>query len=252
MRKKIIIGNWKMNNSLKESLDFLKATDSKLKNLAIDVGIAPPYLWLKDLRLKSKNLIISAQNCYFKNKGAFTGEVSISMLKEINIEYVIIGHSERRLMFNETDELVNLKAKALLANNLKPIICVGETLKEYQENKTLLVVTSQIKNALLDIKENEIDNIIIAYEPIWAIGTGLAATAEIAQNLCKNIRMIISELYNNEVAKKVRIQYGGSVKPNNIKRILNQKDIDGALVGGASLLPDSFLKLVNEVKINGY
>lgn len=244
MRKPIIIGNWKMNKTISETLDFLNQVDKECANLQVEAGVGVPFLSLQQANKDAHNLIIAAQNCHYEDNGAFTGEISILMLKEIAITHVIIGHSERREMFNETDQTVNLKVKKLLANNMIPIICCGETLVQYENNETNQIVESQIEKALKDVSANSVEKVIIAYEPIWAIGTGKTATAQIAENVCKVIREKISKIYDQATAQMVRIQYGGSVKPDNIKELLSQPNIDGALVGGASLNAESFLGLV--------
>lgn len=245
MRKQIIIGNWKMFKTNSEAVKFIQNIESKLtikENLI--AGIAAPAIMLADIKKSSKNLVIAAQNCYFEKEGAFTGEISIPMLKDINVDYVVIGHSERRDIFGETDELINSKVKALLDSNLTPILCCGESLETYESDKTIEWVKSQIEKNLKDVTAEQAKKVVIAYEPIWAIGTGKVATPEIAQSVCKEIRQIIKNIYNEEVANEVLIQYGGSVKPENIKEILAQEDIDGALVGGASLVEDSYLGLL--------
>lgn len=245
MRKQIIIGNWKMFKTNSEAVKFIQNIESKLtikENLI--AGIAAPAIMLADIKKSSKNLVIAAQNCYFEKEGAFTGEISIPMLKDINVDYVVIGHSERRDIFGETDELINSKVKALLDSNLTPILCCGESLETYESGKTIEWVKSQIEKNLNDVTAEQAKKVVIAYEPIWAIGTGKVATPEIAQSVCKEIRQIIKNIYNEEVANEVLIQYGGSVKPENIKEILAQEDIDGALVGGASLVEDSYLGLL--------
>lgn len=244
MRKSIIIGNWKMNKNLSETLNFIKEIEPKCKHLNMDAGVAVPFIYLKEAKKNAKNLIIAAQNCYFEDSGAFTGEVSVNMLKDIGITHIIIGHSERREIFHETDELINQKNKAILEKGLIPIVCCGETLAQYNKKETLKVVYKQLEKAYKDISKELVEKSVIAYEPIWAIGTGKTATAEIAQNICKAIREKISKLYDNETAQKIRIQYGGSVKPDNIEELLSQPDIDGALVGGASLEGSSFIQLI--------
>ncbi len=246
MRKPIIIGNWKMNKTIAETEAFVSMVDNKVKQNA-DWGIAAPFLSLPKAKEKAKNLIIAAQNCYFKDSGAYTGEVSVPMLKEIGVEWVILGHSERRQYFNETDETVNQKVKQVLHNDMYPIICVGETLEEYEAGKTKAVCKRQVVAALQDVCPNCIKKVVIAYEPIWAIGTGKTATNEIAQDVCAYIRSIIAEMHNSEVSEAVRIQYGGSVKPEGIQTLLQQPDIDGALVGGASLQEDSFQAMMENL-----
>ncbi|AKX34549.1 triosephosphate isomerase [Spiroplasma litorale] len=245
MRKKIIIGNWKMFKTNTEAVDFIKAVESKLsidKNTI--AGIAVPFVMLSDAKKASKNLVISAQNCFYENEGAYTGEISIPMLQNIGIDYVVIGHSERRDIFKETDEMINKKNIALLKANITPILCCGESLETYESGKTIEWVKKQIEAAFKGISENDAKKVVIAYEPIWAIGTGKVATPEIAQNVCKEIRNMVKNIYNESVSHEILIQYGGSVKPENINEILNQSDIDGALVGGASLQVDSYLGLI--------
>ncbi|WP_338972602.1 triose-phosphate isomerase [Spiroplasma endosymbiont of Panorpa germanica] len=246
MRKQIIIGNWKMYKTNSEALDFIKAVDSKIvNNPNLIAGVGVPFTALSEARKAAKNLVIAAENVHFEKEGAFTGEISIPMLKDINVKYVIIGHSERREMFNETDESVNKKAKALLENDMIPVLCCGESLEVFEAKKTKAWVENQITKGFANISAADAKKVVIAYEPIWAIGTGKVATPEIAQEVCKVVRDKIASLYSKEVADEILIQYGGSVKPENIKEILGQADIDGALVGGASLIPDSYLGLVN-------
>ncbi|APE74150.1 triose-phosphate isomerase [Spiroplasma citri] len=244
MRKPIIIGNWKMHKTINETIDFLKQVDHVCHDLKLDAGIAIPFVNLAVAKQHAHNLIIAAQNCHYEDFGAFTGEISVEMLENLKITHVIIGHSERREMFNETNETVNLKAKKILAKGMVPIICCGETLQQYENNETQQIVETQIEKALQGIDFEDAKTIVIAYEPIWAIGTGKTATAEIAQNVCAIIRTKIASLYDEVVANVIRIQYGGSVKPENIQELLAQPDIDGALVGGASLEPKTFLGLV--------
>ncbi|AOG60115.1 triosephosphate isomerase [Spiroplasma helicoides] len=245
MRKQVIVGNWKMFKTNSSAIKFVENVDSKIQSRDdLVVGIAAPSVMLSDLTKKAKNLKIAAQNCYFEKEGAFTGEVSIPMLQEIGVEYVIIGHSERRDIFGENDDLLNNKVKALLAANMSPILCCGESLSIYESGKTMDHVKKQISSDLSGVSADDVKKVVIAYEPIWAIGTGKVATPEIAQEVCKGIREHLASLYSQEVADEVSIQYGGSVKPENIKDILAQSDIDGTLVGGASLVEDSFLGLI--------
>lgn len=246
MRKPIIVGNWKMNKTIAETKEFVAAVDSHVKDNA-DWGIATPYLALQAAKAEAKNLIIAAENVHFKDNGAYTGEVSVPMLKEIGIEWVILGHSERRQYFGETDETVNEKMKQVLHNDMTPIVCVGETLEQYEAGTTKDVVKTQVVAAFKDLCENCASRVVIAYEPVWAIGTGKTATNEIAQDVCKYIRDVLADLYSQEVANKIRIQYGGSVKPEGIKTLLEQPDIDGALVGGASLQPDSYIAMIENL-----
>ncbi|WP_342257633.1 triose-phosphate isomerase [Spiroplasma endosymbiont of Nomada ruficornis] len=246
-RKKIIIGNWKMYKNIEETQFFLNEFNKliKTKNIKYDYGIAASFTNLPLLKMnKTSALIIAAQNCHYETEGAYTGEISIKMLKDMMVSHVIIGHSERRMYFNEVDETINNKIHSLFNANIIPILCCGETLNQYENKETNEVIKNQIKLALKNIKAENIAKLVIAYEPIWAIGTGKTATAQQAQTVCKMIREFISELYNKNVAEQVRIQYGGSAKPDNIKLILSEPDIDGALVGGASLVPQSFFDLL--------
>lgn len=247
MRKPIIVGNWKMNKTIAETSAFVKAVDGKVSDTA-DWGIATPYLALQTAKAEAKNLIVAAENCHFENNGAFTGEVSVDMLKEIGVEWVILGHSERRQYFGETDETVNKKTLQVLKNDMTPIVCVGETLKQYEAGTTKEVCKTQTVAAFKDVCPKCMERVVIAYEPVWAIGTGKTATNEIAQDVCAYIRSVVAELYGQEVADKVRIQYGGSVKPEGLKTLLEQPDIDGALVGGASLQEDSYVAMIENLE----
>ncbi len=243
MRKPIVVGNWKMNKTIAETKEFVAAVDGKLNDKAT-WGIATPYLALQAAKAGAENLVIAAENCHFEDNGAFTGEISCDMLKEINVEWVILGHSERRQYFGETDATVNAKTLKALDKGLAPIVCVGETLEEYEAGSTKDVCKTQTTAAFKDVKAEDMEKVVIAYEPVWAIGTGKTATNEIAQDVCAYIRSVLADMFTTEVADKVRIQYGGSVKPATIKELLEQPDIDGALVGGASLEVDSFLAMV--------
>lgn len=247
MRKPIIAGNWKMYKTLEEAKQFAE----EVKGLAPDpdktdsVICSPaPYLAQLVHLLEGSSVKVGAQNMHFEDEGAFTGEVSPVQLKNIGVHYVILGHSERREYFNETDEAVNKKAHAALKVELTPIICVGETLEEREAGNTEEKVATQVRAALEGLTDSQVITSVIAYEPIWAIGTGKTATAEDANEVCGAIRKTIAELYSEETAQAVRIQYGGSVKPENIEELLSMEHIDGALVGGASLKADSFLKLL--------
>ncbi len=244
MRKPIVVGNWKMNKTIAETKEFVAAVDGKLNDKAT-WGIATPYLALQAAKAGAENLVIAAENCHFEDNGAFTGEISCDMLKEINVEWVILGHSERRQYFGETDATVNAKTLKALDKGLAPIVCVGETLEEYEAGSTKDVCKTQTTAAFKDVKAEDMEKVVIAYEPVWAIGTGKTATNEIAQDVCAYIRSVLADMFTTEVADKVRIQYGGSVKPATIKELLEQPDIDGALVGGASLEVDSFLAMVD-------
>jgi triosephosphate isomerase len=240
-------GNWKMNKTVGEAIDLvreLKAAISGVK--AVEVAVAPPFTALYAVRkeLDGSSIGLAAQNLYWEEKGAFTGEVSPLMLKEVGCHYVIIGHSERRQFFGETDETVNRRIKAALAQGLKVIFCIGETLKEREEGKTFPVIEKQVEGGLKGLSDKEMKNMVIAYEPVWAIGTGKTATPEQAEEVHRSIRGKIEKLYSREVSEEIRIQYGGSVTPENVKGLMNQPDIDGALVGGASLKAESFSKIV--------
>ncbi len=247
MKRTVVAGNWKMNKTLEEAKEFiLELTSTKLPNNDIEVELYVPTIYLAILNtyVKDTKIKLGAQNIYQELSGAFTGETSISMLKSIGIEKTLIGHSERREYFNETDKIVNQKVLLCLENDIKPVICIGETLDQREANITNNVLKTQVTEALKNVLEEDIKNIIIAYEPIWAIGTGVTATAEDANEACKYVRSIIKSLYNEEIAQNTVIQYGGSVKPENVKEILSQEDINGALVGGASLNVDSYLELI--------
>jgi triosephosphate isomerase (TIM) len=247
MRKRIIAGNWKMHKTLPEAVSFVE----EVKRLVppaeqIDSVICAPFLFLDRLvqNAQESDLKIGAQNMHFEDKGAFTGEISPVALKDIGVTYVIIGHSERREMFAETDETVNKKVLAAFKHGLIPIVCCGETLEQRESGKTNDVVGTQVKKALAGLTVEQAKQVVIAYEPIWAIGTGKSSSAEDANEVCGHIRSILADVFSEEVAQAVRIQYGGSVKPENIREFLAQEHIDGALVGGASLEPKSFLQLV--------
>lgn len=247
MRKKVIAGNWKMNKNPEEAKKYLEEFIPLVKDTDAEVILCAPYLDLKCMvkHASESNVKIGAQNMHWEETGAYTGEISGSMLKSIGVEYVIIGHSERRQYFAETDETVNKKIKSAFANELKPIVCVGETLEEREQGKTKEVITTQTRLALEGLTNEQVENTIIAYEPIWAIGTGKTATSEDANNSIKEIRDEICKIYGQNTSDRVIIQYGGSVKPTNAKELFNTSDIDGALVGGASLKPEDFAGIVN-------
>jgi len=247
MRKPIIAGNWKMNNTISQSLKLINEIKSYNLNENVEVVVCVPFTSLYEVKkeLKGTNIKLGAQNMHWEDSGAYTGEISPLMLKEIGIDYCIIGHSERRQYFNETDETVNKKIKSALRHGIKPIVCVGETLEDREKAKEKEIVKEQVLKALEDIKEEEIENIVIAYEPIWAIGTGKTASSDDANEMCGFIRDTISKKYGVDISKNIRIQYGGSVKPNNIKELMDKEEIDGALVGGASLNASDFVKLIN-------
>jgi triosephosphate isomerase len=246
-RLPFMAGNWKMNKTTGEAIDLvreLKAAISGVKG--VEVAVAPPFtaLYAVCKELEGSSIRLAAQNLYWEEKGAFTGEVSPLMLKEVGCHYVIIGHSERRQFFGETDETVNRRIKAALAQGLKVIFCIGETLKEKEEGKTFSVIERQVEDGLKNLSDKEMKNIVIAYEPVWAIGTGKTATPGQAEEVHRFIRGKIEKLYSREVSEEIRIQYGGSVTPENIKGLMEQANIDGALVGGASLKAESFSKIV--------
>ena len=247
MRRKVIAGNWKMNMLPNEAMDYVTKLEKLVKDSKNDVIICVPFvdLFYAINLAQGTKIKIGAQNMHFAEKGAYTGEVSGEMLKSVGCEYVIIGHSERRQYFAETDESVNKKLKAAYEYGLKPIVCVGETLEQREEGITEDIITSQTEKALDGLTNEQVTSTIIAYEPIWAIGTGKTATSEDANNAIKAIRNKISEIYGNDVADNVIIQYGGSVKSSNAKELFTTSDIDGGLVGGASLDPEEFSKIVN-------
>ena len=247
MRRKVIAGNWKMNMLPNEAMAFIEGLAPLVKNSEAEVILCVPYtdLFYSLLTAQDTNIKIGAQNMHWEESGAYTGEVSGKMLKSIGVEYVIIGHSERRQYFNETDETVNKKVKSAFANELKPIVCVGENLEQRETGKAEEIITNQTKIALDGLTEEQVENTIIAYEPIWAIGTGKTATAEDANNSIKAIRNEIAKNYGQNIADKVIIQYGGSVKASNAKELFSTSDIDGGLVGGASLKVEEFANIVN-------
>ena len=247
MRKKVMAGNWKMNMLPDGAIRFIDELAPLVKNTENEVVLCVPYtdLFYALLTAQNTNIKIGAQNMHWEEAGAYTGEVSGQMLKAIGVEYVIIGHSERRQYFAETDETVNKKLKAALKYELKPIVCVGETLEQREAGKEKEIVTRQIELALNGLTDEQVQNTIIAYEPIWAIGTGKTATSEDANEMVKAIREKISNIYGQMVANRVIIQYGGSVKSSNAKELFSMSDIDGGLVGGASLKSDEFAKIVN-------
>lgn len=252
MREKLIAGNWKMNNDIEESLKLVESFKSMSKDFddRVTVLVCPPFTSLFSVKeaLKGYNIKIGAQNMHYEDKGAYTGEVSPIMLKNMGVEYVIIGHSERRQYFNEVDESVNKKLKAALEYDIIPIVCVGETLVQREQGIEKETVKNQIVKSFENIEHNNAKKIVVAYEPIWAIGTGKTATSKEANDMAAYIRSCIAEIYDNQVAQTIAIQYGGSVNGNNANEILNQEDIDGALVGGASLKADEFLKIINYAK----
>ena len=244
MRRKVIAGNWKMNMLPNEAIDFVNNLAPLVKDSKNEVIICVPFtdLFYTLLTVQETNIHVGAQNMHWEEKGAYTGEVSADMLKSINVEYVIIGHSERRQYFNETDETVNLKVKSALKHGLKPIVCVGETLEQKEAGKTLDIITSQTSKALQGLTLEDLSNTIVAYEPIWAIGTGKTASSDDANNSIKAIRNQIQKDFGTD---DITILYGGSVKEDNAKELFTMSDIDGGLVGGASLNAEKFSKIVN-------
>jgi triosephosphate isomerase len=251
MRRPIIAGNWKMNKTVNEAEEFTKALKEKLQDIAgVDIVICPPFTCLAPIAgiIQGANIQLGAQDIYWEDSGAFTGEISCPMLKELGCKYVIIGHSERRAYFSETNESVNKKIKAVLRHNLIPIMCVGERLEEREKGKTFEIIKSHLQDGLKDLTAEQIKRTVIAYEPVWAIGTGRTATPNQAQEVHRYIRSLLAELYDRDTAVLVRIQYGGSVKPENIAELMVQEDVDGSLVGGASLNLDSFVRIVKAVR----
>jgi triosephosphate isomerase len=247
MKRTIIAGNWKMHKTLKDGQELVVALRRELFKIEdVDIVVCPPYTLLAYLAdaLETSNIAVGGQDIYWQDEGAFTGEVSPVMLKDAGCQYVIIGHSERRQFFGETNETVNKKIKASLKHSLTPIICVGENLEERESNNTFKVIQEHIKEGLVDINADDILKTVIAYEPVWAIGTGLNATGEQAQQAHKFIRDLLKNMYKEEIASQIRIQYGVSVRPDNIVELISKPDVDGALVGGASLKADSFAQIV--------
>lgn len=247
MRKPIIAGNWKMHKTIDEALELVNQIKDEVSKTDVEVVVCCPFIALSEVKkaLAGSNLKLGAQNMHWENEGAFTGEISAKMLRSIGVDYVIIGHSERRQYFNETDEIVNKKVIKALETGLKPIVCVGETLEERESNETFDVIKKQILAAFENVEGMDMAKVVVAYEPIWAIGTGKTASSTEANEVISYIRSLIEEKYGVDVSEKVRIQYGGSVKGSNATEIMNERDIDGALVGGASLKADEFLEIVN-------
>lgn len=245
MRTPIIAGNWKMNNTISQALELIEDIKKENLNEGVEAVVCVPFTALTEVKrtIEGANIKLGAQNMHWEESGAYTGEISPLMLKEVGVEYCIIGHSERRQYFNETDETVNKKLSSALAHGIKPIVCVGESLEEREAGKAEEIVKAQIIKDFEGIQEKSLKDIVIAYEPIWAIGTGKTASSDDANAMCAFIRNTIGDLYGEKEA--IRIQYGGSVKPGNIKELMEKSDIDGALVGGASLKADDFIKLIN-------
>lgn len=248
MRIPFIAGNWKMYKTKKEAMEFAESFKQLYKDTDIRAAICAPFTQLDTLveAFRGTGIGVGAQNVHFEDEGAFTGEISVAMLKEIGVDYCIVGHSERRQYFAETDETVNLKLKKLLTESaIRPILCVGENLSQREAGTEKEVVSQQIEKDFAGLTSEQAEQIVIAYEPIWAIGTGKTASAEQAEEMCAFIRTIVEELYDEDTCDKVIIQYGGSVKPENATEIMNMDEIDGALVGGASLIPSKFMDIIN-------
>ncbi len=247
-RKLIIAGNWKMNKTVAEALDLVRGLKIELASVKeVDIVVCPPYTALSEVSkaiLETKNIRLGAQNMSENNMGAFTGEIAAGMLKEFSVRYVILGHSERRQYQKESDALIAKKAAAVHAASLKPIVCVGETLAEREGNQMEQVLDTQVRGSLAGLTKEQVAETVVAYEPVWAIGTGKTATTQQAQDAHAFIRGIIAKMFDDSVAKKVRIQYGGSVKPSNARELMSQPDVDGALVGGAALEARSFADII--------
>jgi len=248
MRRFLIAGNWKMNKGPSEAESLLVKLKEEVPEIpeSVDVLVCPPYtsITAANKTLQGYDAHIGAQNMHFEDSGAFTGEISPGMLQEVGCTYVILGHSERRQYFAETDELVNKKATKALAEDLKPVICVGESLDQRKEGNHVDIVRKQVEKALNGITEQEVTDVVVAYEPIWAIGTGETASPEQAQEMHADIRSVLSDLFSDEAADQIQILYGGSMKPHNADELLNQPDVDGGLIGGASLKGDSFAAII--------
>jgi triosephosphate isomerase len=247
MRKKIVAGNWKMNKTLQEGIELAKTVNRQVEDNGITVIMCTPFIHLSDVWsiISKDSLYLGAQNCSSEPSGAFTGEVSAAMIRSVGADYVIIGHSERRSYFHEDDALLNKKVKMALANELIPIFCCGEVLQERQAGNHIQVVRNQVENGLFDLSPEDFGKVVIAYEPVWAIGTGVNATAEQAQEMHKVIRVLIAEKYGNQIADNTSILYGGSCKPSNAKELFSSPDVDGGLIGGASLSASDFMGIVN-------
>jgi triosephosphate isomerase (TIM) len=251
VRRPLISGNWKMHHNHLEAIQVVQKLSYRLTSEdydAVDVSVHPPFTALRSIQLLIDDqripIALGAQNCHWEEKGAFTGEVSVPMLAKLDVVYVIVGHSERRELFGETDDEVRRKLDAVIAGGMTPIVCVGETLEERESGGTEPKVTGQVEAALKGLPTEHVEGLVIAYEPIWAIGTGRTATPDDAQATISLIRRVAAGMFDDQVAGRIRIQYGGSVKPTNIAELMAQPDIDGALVGGASLDPDDFARMV--------
>ena len=246
-RMPIIAGNWKMNNTRKEAKELIEALVPLTKNADCGVVICVPFTNLETAvnLCQGTNIKVGAENCHYEKSGAFTGEISANMLTELGVEYVVLGHSERRQYFGETDETVNLRTKAALAAGLKPIVCVGEVLEQREQGVTAELVGLQTKIALQGVSAQDMKNVVIAYEPVWAIGTGKTATSEQAQEVCAEIRCVLAGLYGKDVADGVVVQYGGSMNAGNADELLAKEDVDGGLIGGASLQAEAFAAIID-------
>ena len=249
MRKPFVAGNWKMNTDSHSSVNLAENIASGAAEIAgqnVDIAVFPPFLYLESIikTLGVSNIAVGAQDIYFEQNGAFTGEISVSMLKDIGCTYALCGHSERRHVIGETDELINKKVTAAISGGLLPVLCVGELLDERKASQTNEVVTRQVKRGLAGLSAVKISAVTIAYEPVWAIGTGLTATPEQAQEAHELVRNLLAEMYDAQLAQEIRILYGGSVKPDNAAELMQQQDVDGSLVGGASLKADDFLSII--------
>lgn len=249
IRTPLIAGNWKMHLTINEAIELVKTIHYELKYSETEIVVAPPFTAINKIAelLKESFIGVAGQNLHWEEKGAFTGEVSASMLKDAGADYVIIGHSERRQYFGETDQTVNKKIKAALKHSLTPIVCVGETLEEREANKVAEIIKTQISAGLEALANEEAEKLVIAYEPVWAIGTGKTATAEQAEEVHVMIRNLLNAQFNSTIAKKIKILYGGSVKPSNSKELLAYENIDGALVGGASLKAEDFIGIIKSI-----
>lgn len=247
MRKPIIAGNWKMNKTLGEAIELVNQIKEEANKTDVEVVVCCPFTALSEVvkAREGSKLKVGAQNMHWEEEGAYTGEISANMLRDLGVDYVILGHSERRQYFKETDEIINKKLKKAMEKGLKPILCVGESLEEREADKTFAVVKEQTLAGLEGLDKDQAKDLVIAYEPVWAIGTGKTATSEEANQVIGYIRSLLEDKYGSEISEEIRIQYGGSVKPSNASEIMNQVDIDGALVGGASLEARDFLEIVN-------
>jgi triosephosphate isomerase len=248
MRKSFIAGNWKMNTDIHSSVKLAEGVVSGCRDVVgkVDIAVCPPFVYLQQVgkALQSSHIGLGSQDIYFEQKGAFTGEISAAMLKDVGCTYTLCGHSERRHVIGETDELINKKVHAAISGGLLPILCVGELIEERKANRTVEVVTRQMKKGLAGLIAEKMSAVTIAYEPVWAIGTGLTATPQQAQEVHALIRKLVAEMYDRKIADSIRIQYGGSVKPDNAGELMNEEDVDGLLVGGASLKAEDFVAIV--------